>query len=62
MQHVAVLRNTQRQQLKKKLKTDPCSLYQVNELGAVIVILYLDDTLTIRDKPELTNTIGFINK
>ena len=29
----------------KKCKTDPCILYRVNELGAEIAIVYVDDTL-----------------
>ena len=41
----------------KKLNTDPCTLYRLNELGAVTSILYVDNTLTIKDKPALINRI-----
>ena len=37
----------------KKFNNVPCLLYQVNELGTVIVIVYVDDILAIGDKPEL---------
>ena len=43
-------------------KTDPCFLYRVNELGTAILIIYVDETLTIRDKPALMNKIGCIKK
>ena len=35
----------------KQFKTYPCLLYIVNELGTVIFIVYIYDTLTIRYKP-----------
>ena len=46
----------------KKTQTDPCLLYIVNELGTVIVIIYIDDTLVIGYKSELMDTIEFIQK
>ena len=33
----------------KQFKTNPCLLYTVNELGTVIVILYIDEILAKRD-------------
>ena len=41
----------------KECKTDTCLLYRANGLCMVIVIVYLDDTLKIGDKPEFMNTI-----
>ena len=41
----------------KQCKNDPCLLYRVNEAGTVISILYVEDMLVIRDKPELMDMI-----
>ena len=46
----------------KQCKTDPCILYRVNELGAIIVIVYVNYTLEIRDKPAFMNTIECIKE
>ena len=46
----------------KQCKTDTCLLYRWNELRAVIIIVYVDDTMAIGDKPELMNTTYFIKK
>ena len=46
----------------KKYKTDLCLLYQVNDLGTIIVIVYDDGTLEIGDKPEFMNMIEYIKK
>ena len=46
----------------KQCKTDTCLLYIVNELGTVIVILYVDETLEIIYKPEFMDKIEYINK
>ena len=46
----------------KKFKTDPCLLYRVNEIGPVIIIVYVDDTLETGDKPAFMNTIECIKK
>ena len=35
----------------KQYNTDPFISYRLNDLGTVIIILYVDDTLAIRDKP-----------
>ena len=43
-------------------KTYPCILYRIYELGTVIFIIYVDDTLKIGDKPELMDTIECIKK
>ena len=41
----------------KKFKTDPCLLYRVCELKTVTVIVYIDGTLAIGDKPALMDII-----
>ena len=41
----------------KKFKTGPCLLYILNELGTIIVIVYVDNTLEIGDKPAFMNKI-----
>ena len=46
----------------KQCKTDPCLLYKVNELRTEIVIVYVDDTLTIRDKTALMDMVECIKK
>ena len=46
----------------KKCETDCCLLYRVNELRTVIVIIYVDKTLSVGDKPELMDTIICIKK
>ena len=46
----------------KKYNTNPCILYRVNALDAIIVIAYVDSTLEIGDKPESMNTIELKNK
>ena len=46
----------------QKCKTDTCLLYILNELGNVIFIIDIYDTLVIWDKPELMNTIEYIKK
>ena len=46
----------------KQCKTDPCPLNRVNELGTVIVIIYVYYTLGIGDKPSLMNIIECIKK
>ena len=46
----------------KKYNTDNFLFYRVNELRNKIIIVYVDDTLSIRYKPELMGTIEFINK
>ena len=46
----------------KKYKTNSCLLYQVNELNTVIVIVYVDETLAIWDKPALMDKIECIKK
>ena len=46
----------------QKCKTGTCLLYRVNEIGTVIVIVYVYDTLSIRDKSELVNMIELIKK
>ena len=46
----------------KKWNTDPSILYRVNELGTLIVIIYVDDTLAFRGKTALVNIIECINK
>ena len=46
----------------KQWETDPCLLYMLNEIGTLIAIVYVDETLTIRDKPELVYFIEFIKK
>ena len=39
-----------------------CSLYIVNDLGTVIITVYINDTMEIGDKPELINKIECIKK
>ena len=46
----------------KQCKTDPFIIYQLNEIMTVIVIVYVDGTLKIRDKPVLMNNIERIKK
>ena len=46
----------------KQCNIDPCVFYRVNGLGAVILVLYKYDTLEIRDKPALIDTIECIKK
>ena len=46
----------------KQCNNDPCLLYRLNELGTVIFIVYIDDTLEIRDKLASMDMIEFINK
>ena len=46
----------------KQCNTDPCQLYILNKLGTVIVIVYVDDMLTIKDKLALINMIECIKK
>ena len=46
----------------KLCKTDNCIFYRVNELGTAIVIVYVDDTLSILYKKTLTDMIEYINK
>ena len=46
----------------KKCTTNPCLLYRVNELWIDIVIVYVYDTLAIKDKQVLMDTIEFIKK
>ena len=41
----------------KKSITDPSILYILNELGTLIFIIYVDDTLAFRDKSALKNII-----
>ena len=41
----------------QKWKTDTCLLYKLNELGTVIVMLCVEDTLSIGDKPSFMDTI-----
>ena len=41
----------------KQCETDPCHSNRVNELETVIPIVYVKDTLEIRDKPSLMNAI-----
>ena len=35
----------------KQCNTDTCLLYRVNEFGAELFVVYVDDTLAIRDIP-----------
>ena len=42
----------------KKYKDDPFIFYRVNELGTVVSVVYVDDTLAIGYKPESMNTIN----
>ena len=37
-------------------------LYRLNELGTEIIIIYIDDTLAIGDKPALVDTVECIKK
>ena len=46
----------------KQCNTYPSLLYRVNELGNLIFIVYIDDTLTIGDKPSLVDMIELIKK
>ena len=46
----------------KQCKNYPSILYRVNETGTAIVIVYVYDTLEIRDKPALMDTIECIKK
>ena len=46
----------------KKCKTYPFILYRLNELGNIIVILYIDYTLKVVYKPELMNMIEYTKK
>ena len=46
----------------KKYKDDPFIFYRVNELGTVVSVVYVYDTLEIGYKPESMNTIKCINK
>ena len=46
----------------KQCNTYPCVLYRLNSLGTEIGILYVDDTLEIRDKLVLMDMIEFIKK
>ena len=46
----------------KQFNTYLCLLYRVNELGTAIIMVYVYDTLEIKDKPELIDTIEFIKK
>ena len=43
-------------------ETYPCVLYRFKKLGTYISLLYIYDTLTIRDKTALMDTIEFIKK
>ena len=46
----------------KKCKTYHCVLYGVNELGTLIIIVYIYYTLEIEDKKEFVDTIKCIKK
>ena len=46
----------------KQFNTDAYILYIVNEFRTLVVIVYLYDTLEIRDKPEFMNTIEWTKK
>ena len=48
--------------VSKQWITNPSILYRVNEIGTLIFIIYVDDNLKFRDKPELVNIIEYINK
>ena len=48
--------------LYKQCNTDPYLLYRVNNLLIEIVIIYIDDMLEIKVKPELMDTIECIKK
>ena len=46
----------------KQYNTDYCLLYRVNELGNVILILCVDNTPELVDKPELMYTLERFKK
>ena len=46
----------------KKCKLDPCLLYRLNELGATISVIYVDDTLELEYELALVDSLVFIKK
>ena len=46
----------------KQFKSDSYLIYRVKKLGTVVVIIYVNDMLAIRDEPVMMDTLECINK